>query len=237
MKKISLVIFLIIVSALSNAQTLNEKLPTVQSFVVGGVSIKIPVFDTTMIEVGKENRKNMEIFVPPDNRLISAYIVKTDLHILFTGDTTKMISKYALVEIPRGIESIDCDANGFNSVVKGVIESFGDKFSTLFKESEDEFNRRIKSLKLSKLESKMGEPIRLGCLFSKQDIIGFGTLASHEMGDSSIKMAMVFSLIRVKKRVLFIYLYTQFKDNETINWLRKIGEKWSDEILKINNVK
>jgi hypothetical protein len=237
MKKIFLLILLIIVSVIGNAQTLNEKVSKLQSFIVGGVSIKIPVPDTAMVEVGKANRSNMEIFVPQNNKLISAYVLTNDLPILFKENNNTVMSKYALVEVPRGGENMDCGADDFKEVVNGAKESFGGEFSSVLQESEDEFNRRIKSLDLADMQIRFGQTTQLGCFFSKQDIIGFGILASYEMGGNPIKMGMVVSLIRVNKRLLFVYLYAEYKDDETIKWLRNVGEKWNDEIMKINKAK
>jgi len=234
-KRILLFTLLIIASVSGNAQVSNVTVSKSEAFTVGGVSVKFPLPDVTMTEVGSDNHSKMEIFVPQNNKLISAYVLKDDLSKLFSGSDNTVMSKYALVEVPRGAETMDCGAEDFKEVVDGAKESFGGGFSSILNESTEEFNRRIKSLNIADMQVKIGDAKQLGCFYLKQDIIGFGMLASYEMGGNPIKMAMVASLIRVNKRLIFVYLYSEYKNDETINWLRTTAEKWVDEILKVNN--
>jgi len=128
---------------------------------------------------------------------------------------------------------MDCEVTDFKKVVDGTKEAFSDATS-ITKESEEEFNRRMKSLDLTNMQVKLGQPTQLGVFFSKQDILGLGMIMGYEMGGSTIKMGATIILMRVKKRLLFIYLYAEYINDETIKWLRNEGEKWSDEILKAN---
>jgi len=41
--------------------------------------------------------------------------------------------------------------------------------------------------------------------------------------------------MRVKERLIFVYLYAEYKDEESIVWLRRTTEAWCDEILKLNS--
>jgi hypothetical protein len=235
-RKIFLSIILTILTLISDAQTTIVNKDKVQSFLAGGVSIRIPVPDTTFIEVGNDNRKSMDIFVPQSNRLLSAYVLTGDLPHLFKEEKSYLMARYALVEVPREGENMDCEVSDFKQVTDGLKESIGNTFSTLSKESEDEFNSRMKSLDLADMQVKIGQPVQLGCFFSKNDVIGFGMLMGYEIGGSNIKMGMAVILMRVNKRLLFVYLYAEYKNDETIKWLRNTGEKWSDEILKANHL-
>jgi hypothetical protein len=48
------------------------------------------------------------------------------------------------------------------------------------------------------------------------------------------KMAMGGALVRVKRRLLFLYVYAQYKDDETVRWLRRSTEEWVDAVLEAN---
>ncbi len=232
-KKIFLSIVFITLALVSNAKATDVNKAKTQSFIAGGVSIKIPIPDITFVEVGNDNRVLMDVIVPQNNRLLCAFVLTNDLPRLFKDGNSNIISKYAMVQVPRRGENMDCEVSDFAQVVDGAKESFSDA-TPIAKLSEEEFNRRIKSLDISNLQVKLGQPTQLGIFFSKQDIIGLGMLMGYEMGGITIKMGMTIILMRVKKRLLFIYLYAEYKNDETIKWLHNIGEKWSDEILKAN---
>lgn len=235
-KKIIFGIVVVAFSMVCKAQSSNDDKAKTLSFIAGGVSIKIPIPDTTFVEVGYENRESMYIFVPQDNRLLGAFVLKSDLPYLFKGDNTSLMSRYALVEVPRGAENMDCEAGDFLEVCDGLKETLGNNISSVTQESEDAFNSRMKSLDLANMQIKLGQPTQLGCLFSKQDIFGLGLVMAYDLGGSTYKMGMTVILMRVKKRLLFVYLYAEYKNDETIMWLRRVGEKWSDEILMSNKL-
>jgi hypothetical protein len=230
----SLVLISLIVQCMAQNPIIRNLTP--QSFKAGGVSIKIPVPDTSFVEVGYDNRVSMEILVPENNRLICAFVLNDDLPVLFKDGNDHTMSRYAMVEVPRRGENLDCETNDFKQVVDGAKESFGNAINSVTKESEDEFNRRMKSLDLADMQVKMDQPTQLGCFFSKQDIIGLGMLMGYETGGSIVKMGVTVILMRVKNRLLYVYLYAEYKNDNTITWLRKMGEKWGDQILKANKL-
>jgi len=218
----------------ANAQTMNNAITKIQSYKAGGVPILIPCPNTDLVEVGSDNREGMNVFVPENNRLLCAFVLKEDLSLLFTDESKNIMSKYALVEVPRGGENMSCEQSDFKIVIDGIKESFNDALPSVMNESEDILNSRLKSLDIDNLNVKIGQPISLGCFFQKNDIYGLGMLMEVNMGGVDTKMGAAIILLRVKKRLLFVYLYAEYKNDETIKWLRTVGEKWSGEILKAN---
>jgi hypothetical protein len=233
--KIIVTIVFLFLCIISNAQNSINVKPKTDIVYAGGVSIKIPQPDSSFVELGDENRGLMEIFVPEINRLIAAYVLKADLPHLFKEDDNSIMGKYALVEVPRRGEYMDCEPNNFQEAVEGVKEVFGD-VSALMKGGEEEFNKRMKSLDLDDMQVKIGEPTQLGVFFSKQDIFGLGMIIGYDMSGTLTKMGAVITILRVKKRLLFVYLYAEYKNEDTLKWLRRTGEKWSDEILANNKL-
>ena len=59
-------------------------------------------------------------------------------------------------------------------------------------------------------------------------------IPSLSMAGANMKMCMGCALMRVKNRLLFVYLYSEYKDEDTIKLLRKATEDWADAILKAN---
>ena len=93
------------------------------------------------------------------------------------------------------------------------------------------------SIKQAQTLSVSGQisPVQLGRLFSKRDAYGIGMIMPLSMGGINMKMGMGIALMRVKQRLLFVYLYAEYKNEDTVKWLRKTTDDWADAILKANN--
>lgn len=222
------------VAAFGNAQDATVKTAQVQSFKAGGVAIAIPPPTTEMTEVGYDNREFMKVFVSPNNRLIAAFVLTNDLPKLIKGSDNFIMSKYAMVKVPRRGEYMDCGVSDFREVTDGAEKELGNIMNSSMKDVEEEINRRMKSLELNDATVSFGKPIQLGCLFSKQDAYGFGMVMPLSTGGTNMKMAVGDALMRVKQRLLFVYLYAEYKNENTVKWLRKATEDWADAILKAN---
>lgn len=217
----------------SNAQK-SDVSGEVESFKAGGTPIAIPAPTTAMNEVGYDNRELMEVFVPSVNRLIAAFVLTEDLPKLSEGADDLKMAQYAMVQVPRQGEYMDCGASDFKEVTEGAKESFGEVLSSSFEEAENEFNQRMKALDLDEATVQLGDPIQLGCLFSKKDAYAFGMIIPVKTGEETIQMSMSCVLMRVKNRLLFLYLYAEYKNEETVKWLRKTSESWVDSVLTSN---
>lgn len=202
-----------------------------QSFQVGGNSISLPSPGKNFVEIGYAYRGKMEVFVPSVNHLICAFIQKEDLQRLEKGEEVDM-KFYALVEILKDVESIDCNQSDFIEMVNGAKNEFGGQAKSSFKDCEEELNQRMKSLNLDSIQ--LSAPVQLGSFFSKSDAYGFGMVFEMKQAEKSLMMAGCSILIRVKQRLLYAYLYARFKDTETVKWLGYTSEKWADAILKAN---
>ncbi len=198
------------------------------------MSIRIPSPTSEFREVGDDNRRFMEVFVPQNNRIISGFVLADDLSKFGKGGSEPISTRYAMVEVLRAAEYKDCGANDFKEFVVSLKKTLGDVVEPATKDAEEEFNRRMKSLDLADAHVSIEKPILLGPLFSNPSAYSFGMVTKYSGGGVDVKMAVAATLLRVKNRLLFIYLYDEYKNNDTIMWLRRTAEEWSDGILKEN---
>ena len=226
-----LYVWIIILFFTNNVFSQNKQNRKDQSFKVGGINLIIPSPNDELVEVGYDNREKMEIFVPTNNRLISAFLSESDNRNLTDGGQLDM-NTYALVEIPRNGEYMDCSQSDFQEVITAAKESFGEIIGESLKESEEEINRRMKSLDLGSIQ--IGEAKQLGSLFSKKDAFSFCMLTTVENDEGKRNLVMGGILLRVKKRLLFVYMYTEYINSESISWIGKTTDKWSDAIFNAN---
>ncbi|MGA2457035.1 MAG: hypothetical protein ABSF85_05675 [Terriglobales bacterium] len=226
-------LFALSAAAFGNSQTATEKTDKPVAFKAGGTPIVIPTPTKDMVEVGDAKRELLEVLVPTSSRLLSAFLLTNDLLRLPNVDV-KGMSKYALVEVSRRSEYLDCEPSNFKEEIGSVKAQFGDSFNYWEKEGEKEFNHRIKSLGLDKATLSLGKPIQLGRFFSKQDAYGVGVIMPVSTGSKTVKMGAGIALVRVKKRLLVVLLYSEYKNEQTVKWLRDTSEEWADAILNVN---
>ncbi len=203
----------------------------VPTYRAGGTPLVIPPPAGDMVEVCSDNRAKFEVFVPDSNRLLAAFVLSEDLPNIRNKNVS--LSRYALVELPRSSEYTDFKASDFKEMADSASKEFGAVVNSSLKESEDEINRKIKALN-EDANVKLDHSVPLGSFFSKQDAYGCGLLMAVSMNGNNTNMIAGIILIRVKNRVVFAYLYSNYKDQESVNWVRKASEDWADAILKAN---
>ena len=213
----------------------NHKISQKRLFEVGGVSIYIPAPDVAFVSIGdyyNDFRIRLKSFVGNGLDLLCAFALKNELPYFFTIGNGE-ITKYALVEVPRQTKNININPIDFYELKIDIKKRFGVD-STLSEKNKKDFYTWAKSLDLSNLKTKSGQPFKLGIFFSKKDVMGAGTIVKYDAFGVNMEMAGLIIYIHVKKRLIALYLYAKYKDENTILWLREVGENWSDRILQAN---
>jgi TonB family protein len=204
-----------------------------ETFRVGGVSIALPPPTGEMVEIGGDHRVLFDMVVPDMNRLVAAFLLQKDAAVMLSTNRSGPLSSYALVEVLRRGEFVEIGSSDF----KGLTSQMGQQFSAIAnssaQETQDEFNRRMKSMHLDE-KLDYGKPVMLGALFNKTDACGFGMMAPVSMNGKSLKMIVGVIFVRVRSHVLFAYLYSAYKDQSTTEQVRTVSEQWADAILAAN---
>ncbi len=235
MKPLPIFLLALIIGAFARAQDSPAPAPAQPSpFLAGGTPITLPAPVDDMTEVGDALRPIMEIAVPQNNRLLAVFVLKTEMDSMKAG-SNQSLTRYAMVEVPRNGEYMDCSPSDFKEVTDAMKQQFGDLVDSSTKEAEQEFNQRLQSMDVTDEKMSLGKPIQLGCFFSKDDEYGFGMITPVTVGTSTSTMAMGAAILRAKQRIIFAYLYCDYKDKSTIIWLQKATEDWADAILKANS--
>lgn len=216
---------LLAIALLLPCPTTAQDTPTYRA---GLKSFTIPSPAPELHEMGPDLRVLMEPLAPAKLRLIAAFMLSDNLNQL-PGNTAPL-TKYALVEVPRAAEFQDVDETIFKTVVDGMTQQFasGNLQSTM----QTEIDRHFADLGAGKLT--VDKPTQLGTLFSKPNASGFAMLMPMALNDKTVTLVAATLAVRVRNRVLFAYLYTQYKDKTSVDWITKTSESWVDAILKSN---
>lgn len=222
--------FLAAALVLACSSALAQDAPTYRA---GLKSLAIPAPSSDLAEAGSDYRVLLEPFAPTANRLIAGFVQPADLEIIRSAGTAPL-NRYALVEIPRRAEFSEITSDQFKEIAASLASQFGATLDVTLKDQQDEINRRLKALGSASGDITLDKPIQLGTFFSKPDASAFGMVMQISSAGKSKKMVMGMIVLRVQSRVLFVYLYSEYKDQSSIDWVRTAEDHWADAILRAN---
>ena len=133
----------------------------------------------------------------------------------------------------RATETTDYSASGFKDVVDFMGTLAGASVDSSFKESEAEFNQKMKTMNLN-VQVSHGKRVMLGTFFNKTDAYAFGKIAPVTVNGQATAVVVGTVLLRARNRVLFAYFYEVHKDDQTLGQVRAASEQWADAILAAN---
>jgi hypothetical protein len=203
------------------------------TFRAGLKNFTIPAPTPDLVEPGSDYRVLLEPLAPTANRLVAAFLQPADLDILRSGQNAAL-SDYALIEIPRRAEFAEVTSDKFNEIAASLAAQFATAVDAGLKDQQDEINRRLKALGSSSGDVSLDKPIQLGTFFSKPDASSYGMIMAISSGGKTKKMVMGMTVLRVHSRVLFVYHYSEYKDESSVQWIHTTDEHWADAILKAN---
>lgn len=187
-------------------------------------------------EVGDRLRTTVfEVLTPASNRLLTAYVPAETLAEFSSGKFGDGMRHYAMLEVPRQGEYVDCTPEAFTQVQESMEAAMGKFDSKTLGDATEELNIRLKSLGSKPLE--VGRPEPLGGLFKKtgsSGSSGFAMLLAFKQGERTLTMVTCIGVLRVKQRVLFAYLYQRYESPQTVQGLGKELEQWTDALLAGN---
>lgn len=200
------------------------------TFRVGLKTIAIPAPADNLHETGSDYRVLLENLVPTSNRLVAGFLTPDELKGL---QTSTSLTQYALVEVPRRAEFADVTPEIFKQINDSLATQFGGDGSGTLKTQQDELDRKLKDLGATSTVT-LEKPLLLGSLFNKPDAVSYGEVMPVTVNGVTTKMVMAVNVIRVHQRVLFFYLFIDFKNEDSVKWVSATGEKWADAILAAN---
>ena len=207
--------------------------PATPVYRVGTQSIVLPAPTGDLQETGSDYRVLLEFLAPSSNRLVAAFLMPDELKVIRTGSVPKL-STYALVEVPRRAEFADVSSEDFKQVADGLSTQFGAVVDSSLKDQQNALNERLKALNSSAATVTLDKPIQLGAFFSRPNEAGFGMIVSVAANGSATNMVMGMAVVRVRHRILMGYLFTEYKDAATVQWIRTTTEHWADGMLAAN---
>ncbi len=217
---------------------LDEKETIDQSFLIGSVKIVIPAPLDGFVEIGEINRDIMEVFVPDTNKLVCGFVMPDDLARMNEMDEDLVLDRYGLVQIYRETADQEMSEQDFEKIALMFDELMKGEFGSILDKASNDLNQRLEDAGID-AQASIKKPVNLGKLFTIKDASGYGFIMPYDLkmdgDDESLTMAAGISILRVKNRFMFLYLFDTYENAESIKWIDSTSESWCKAILKANN--
>lgn len=238
MKKYILISFSVLFLAVTpvSANTKNIKID------VGGLKIDIhaPEGFHEVSSISPETRELAEIMTPPENRLLAVFISDEDLRKITNGEKADF-NRYMLLQVYRKTENTNVSPEQFQKISSQIKE----QQNTLLVNAKEYIDNHFDGVteKLSKesdvfLQIKIGEQIPLGIFLDKQNALGFANLSKYMIEENGQQNTNVLtacsSVILIKDKLLFSYVYSNYKAQNDIIWAKSTSKEWVNSLLTAN---
>ncbi len=196
---------------------------------VRSVNVSIPAPAEGFVEVGSEKR---DYFEQSDaTRLLCAFVAASDLPHLWKP--ARGMDRYMLVRTSRRLEDRDISQAEFEQLVAVIVPQLSAAASRIAKSKEEELKRDAKALHRPE-DMSVSDPVLLGT-FQSKDTYGFGMVVSGPVfWGVNKKYVDETVLLRLNKRLAFLYVFAVYQDETTVTWAKDVAEKWARHILDSN---
>jgi hypothetical protein len=183
-----------------------------------------------------------ETITPPSNRLLAMLMTEEDVENLRNKQEPQMQS-YVLIQTLKAWEGLTISEKMF-AEGKSQLKAQQD---TILQQSEKDVSKLINNAveKMSEdtgrnLDVKLGEQKMLGFFFESDDALGFNTLShiqsSNDQGTYNDVIALSSMLLRVKGKIMYVYVYKKYTDQKDIDWINKTAQEIVQNIINNNQV-
>lgn len=199
---------------------------------VGAIPIVIPSPGNDLVEPGPDYRVIFETLLPVNNRLVAAFVPQDKLDIIHKGKMPAM-DRYALVQIARQSEFTEMDSATFQQIAEALGKQFGGDLSQSSIKGQEEANHNLKDMGSSATVT-LDKPVPLGTFFTMTNAIGVGSITPYTINGVPSRRASCLAFLRVRGRILSMFMYATYKDEGTVQWVKTTSEQWVSAILKAN---
>jgi hypothetical protein len=213
-------------SAQANPVTLGARLdPQVQ---IGGVTIALPNPPAELVPVDDNARSlNFDWMVRPNARLLAAYMEPKQFARI--NVVHGRMNPYAMVQSLKGAEHMDLAPDDFLTIASSASEGLDRRD---VQEMQAEMERRLKERAGNSVTVE--KPQMPGTIFQKTDEFGMIQVVPFQNDGQTLTTIMGTALLRVKQRLVCVYLYRTYESKDSLEWVKRNLEAWSDAIVAHN---
>jgi hypothetical protein len=208
--------------------------------IVGNVNIDIPDL-AGFTAIGSEPNEIIEIsrgLCPSTYRLLSVFLTKEDAE-KFMLDRSGNYDRYLVLQSLKEFEKDWISEDRFKEIrilIRNTLDSQLKDQSEFLKKTGENLTKTLNKA----VEIKVGEIMPLGIDFESADSISYSQLAKTELisGERKIETDNAGSIttVLVKGKVIYLFVYSRYRTDEDIEWVRKTAEEYTKKILSKNDI-
>ena len=221
-----ILLFLSIFLIQTTGQEKGSRLFTID---VGGKSIVIPSPENNLAEVGDTIRKKYEFEVPKEASL-KAVFLPNDFIQKFGIEPTSGEKEKVLVMVYKDFDNKELSEKDFVDLMKSITSTLPSDLPQYFKDA-NKINLKLKDA-IEKQE--VGTPVFLGTALDIKDAFAF-LMSIKSNTNNGLQKVLAGSLyIRLKNKVLVIYIYNYQESEESLAWICNTIQTWSKSLFELN---
>lgn len=195
---------------------------------VGGQSILISMPEEDLVEVGDKMRKFYEIQVLEQHTLKAVYLPKDVVKKLGVEPVSE--ERKIFIEVDKSIENKECSGQDFNILIKYAKTAL----STNLNESFEKVNIHYSKIKDIIGKTEIGKPTFMGTILDIKDAFGYLIFTKINSDEGINKVIAGTLILRIKNRILSIYVYNYLEDVESFTWVSNTIQSLAKSLLELN---
>ncbi|MGD2126277.1 MAG: hypothetical protein PVG99_09370 [Desulfobacteraceae bacterium] len=211
---------------------------------LGGVNIQLPAPNgfSEVSDVSPQIRNRAERLTPPQNRLLAFFVPDAALQRFKKGEVATLVyDRYMVVQAFRGMESGNVSSQQFRELVRHIRQEQGHLSERDRERAQsyiDDVSKELSKERGISIDLKVGQPLSLGVFAEGDNFIAYAGLTKYKIAAEGKALEMVnasaISFIRVKKKLIFGYVYAKHDSEKDIDWVRAAAKDWIQKILSAN---
>jgi hypothetical protein len=124
---------------------------------------------------------------------------------------------------------------------KEVKDQVATSMDQILAEKKDEINARLKKLaeEGQGAEVELTEPMMLGTFLNQENAVCSAMMMKARSPDgkggfNERVIACGMSIMRVKDKILYLYVYSHYTDEAALEWAKNTSKKWVADVLAAN---
>lgn len=209
---------------------------------VGGLKIDIqaPVGFHEISSLSPKTRKLFETVTPPDNRLLAVFVSKEDLGRIMKGKAPNFY-RFINLQVSRKLEDKNISNALFQQLANQIKEEHHSLLETFKYEVGGLIERGAEKLSAEydlSIKIKNFKQVPLGIFLDKPGAVGLAYLVKNNVEVEGEQLDYVVagagSLLLIRGRVLYAYVFSRYQTQNDINWVRSKSKEWVDSLLTSN---
>ena len=212
---------------------------------VGSAQIRLQAPDG-FTEIGQDSAEIMArftTFTPPSNKLLAVYVTDADARRLRAGQSMEL-NTYIMVQTHRQSLSTDMSPAEFNNlrdIIRNQQKELLERGKTHANELLRERRSQISTQAGSDLNLSVQDMALKGVFVDNERIISLAAVNRYNVQSEgrpvSFEVAGASSVIHVRNKSLFVYVFEKYENNRNLENVRNISKAWGRQILRDNGAR